>query len=442
MKLHFISLGCDKNMSDSEHMLYLLERDGFQITDDETEADVIVINTCCFIRDALEESIDTVLEMAPLKESANLKSLVITGCMAERYADLIREELPEVDVVLGTASYDDIVDAIHKSMNQDFVMVQKPLDYLPDDSAGRLVTTGGHFAYLKIAEGCNKHCTYCSIPSFRGNYRSVPMDQLLREARQLVSEGVRELILVAQETTLYGIDLYGKKSLPKLLDELEQIPELRWIRLLYCYPEEIDMELISAMKRNSKVLPYVDMPIQHCSDSILKRMGRLTSKADIIEKIQLLRRELPGMVIRSTVICGFPGETEEMHQELLSFMREMKIDRLGAFTYSREENTPAADFIDQIDEEVANRYLAEVMEEQQRIAFSMNESLIDQEFDCMIEGRIPEDDVYVARTYRDAPNVDSLIFLSNAIREYMTGDFVRVRVTGSNEYDLIGDIIE
>ena len=441
MKLHFVSLGCDKNLADSEHMLYLLHRDGFEITDDENEAEVIVVNTCCFIQAALEESINTILELVHLKEDGVLKALLVTGCMAERYEKEMREELPEVDAILGTSSYDDIVDAVHVALKGEYKAFMKPLDSLPDDSAGRMLTTGGHFAYLKIAEGCNKHCTYCIIPSLRGNYRSIPKELIIAEAKKLVSDGVKELILVAQETTLYGVDLYGHKALSELISELNQIEELKWIRLLYCYPEEIDDELISSMRDNSKVVHYIDMPIQHISDNILGRMGRKTSKQDIIDKINALRQAMPDIAIRTSVICGFPGETDEDHEELLSFIKEANIDRLGAFTYSREDGTPAAELDNQLEESLKEAYLEDVMLTQQEVSFAKNESLIGTEMELIIEGRIPEDNVYVARSYRDTPNVDSLVFLTNAEKEYMTGDFVNANITDFNEYDLIGEII-
>ncbi|MDD6058418.1 MAG: 30S ribosomal protein S12 methylthiotransferase RimO, partial [Clostridiales bacterium] len=311
MKLLFVSLGCDKNLVDTEFMLGMLKDDGIELTNDEYEADIIVVNTCCFIGDAKEESIDTILEMAEHKKDAVLKSLIVTGCLAQRYQDEIKQEIPEVDAILGTNSYEDIVNAVHETLQGKFYENFKPLKGLPDISAKRTVTTGGHFAYLKIAEGCNKRCTYCIIPYIRGNYRSVPMETLLEQARALVDGGAKELILVAQETTLYGVDLYGQKSLHRLLDELNQIPGLFWIRILYCYPEEIYDELIDAMIRNEKVCHYLDIPIQHANDTILKRMGRRTDHEDLVRIITNLRTRIPDITLRTTLICGFPGETEE-----------------------------------------------------------------------------------------------------------------------------------
>lgn len=440
MNILFISLGCDKNLVDSEVMLGLLDSRGYQIVDDETIADVIVVNTCCFIHDAKEESIQTILEMAEYKKTGRLKALVVTGCLAQRYQQEIIDEIPEVDAVLGTASYDKIAEAIDEALGGHTEMYLEDIDRLPQVSAKRLVTTGGHYAYLKIAEGCDKHCTYCIIPKVRGNYRSVPMEQLIKEAKELAEQGVKELILVAQETTVYGQDLYGEKSLHRLLRELCKIDGIQWIRLLYCYPEEVDANLIQVMKEEPKICHYLDLPIQHASDAILKKMGRRTSKAQLIDTIRTLRKEIPDITLRTTLITGFPGETEEQHQELLEFVDEMEFDRLGVFTYSPEENTPAAEMQDQIPEEVKEDRQAELMEHQQEIAFDLAEDMIDKEVLAMIEGKVADENVYVGRTYRDAPNVDGLIFI-NTDEELMSGDFAKVKVTGAMEYDLIGELM-
>ena len=440
MNILFISLGCDKNLVDSEVMLGLLDSKGYQIVDDETQADIIVVNTCCFIHDAKEESIQTILDMAQYKTEGRLKALVVTGCLAQRYQQEILEEIPEVDAVLGTTSYDKIVDAVEEALaGQGHVEVQD-LDALPLVETKRLVTTGGHFAYLKIAEGCDKHCTYCIIPKIRGNYRSVPMERLIKEAQELAEQGVKELILVAQETTVYGMDLYGRKSLSKLLRELCKISGIRWIRILYCYPEEIDEELIQTIKEEPKICHYLDLPIQHASDGVLKRMGRRTSKAQLVEIIGRLRQEIPDITLRTTLITGFPGETKEQHEELMEFVDEMEFERLGVFTYSQEEDTPAAGFEDQVEEEVKEDRQAEIMELQQEIVFEQAESMIGREVLVMIEGKVADENAYVGRTYRDAPNVDGLIFV-NTEEELMSGDFARVRVTGAAEYDLIGELI-
>ena len=440
MKVLFISLGCDKNLVDSEVMLGLLAEKGYQMTDDETEAEVIVINTCCFIHDAKEESIQTILEMAEYKKEGTLKALIVTGCLAQRYQQEILDEIPEVDEVLGTTSYPEIVDAIENALKGRAEVRMTDIDALPLVDTARQVTTGGHFAYLKIAEGCDKHCTYCIIPKIRGNYRSVPMERLIKEAEGLAEKGVKELILVAQETTLYGKDLYGEKSLHRLLKELCRISGIRWIRILYCYPEEIDDNLIQVMKEEPKICHYVDLPIQHAHTDILKRMGRRTSKEQLEEIIGKLRKEIPDIAIRTTLITGFPGETEEQHQELVDFVDEMEFDRLGVFTYSPEEDTPAAEMEGQIPEEVKEDRQAEIMELQQEIAFEQAEDMVGKEVLVMIEGKVADENAYVGRTYKDAPNVDGLIFV-NTEEELMSGDFARVKVTGAAEYDLIGELI-
>lgn len=440
MNLLFISLGCDKNLVDSEVMLGILEAGGYQIVDDEMQADVIVINTCCFIHDAKEESIQTILEMAEYKKTGRLKALIVAGCLAQRYQQEIRTEIPEVDAVLGTASYDQIVQSIEEALAGQGGVRLAELDTLPAVQERRLVTTGGHYAYLKIAEGCDKHCTYCIIPKLRGNYRSVPMERLLKEAGELADQGVKELILVAQETTLYGKDLYGEKSLHRLLMELCRIGGLRWIRILYCYPEEIYEGLIQVMKEEKKICHYIDLPIQHANDEILKRMGRRTSRKQLEETVGKLREEIPDIAVRTTLITGFPGETKEQHEELMEFVDEIEFDRLGVFTYSPEEDTPAADLPDQIPEEVKEERQAELMELQQEVVFAQAEEMIGREVLVMIEGKVADEDAYVGRTYRDAPNVDGLIFI-NTQEEMMSGDFARVRVTGALEYDLIGELI-
>lgn len=440
MNILFISLGCDKNLVDSEVMLGLLDKKGYQIVDSEEDADIIVVNTCCFIHDAKEESIQTILEMAEYKKEGKLKALIVTGCLAQRYQQEIIDEIPEVDAVLGTTSYDHIVEAVEEALAGNGHVILKDVDALPDVKEKRLVTTGGHYAYMKIAEGCDKHCTYCIIPKLRGNYRSVPMEKLLAEAKDLADQGVKELILVAQETTVYGKDIYGEKSLHKLLRELCKIAGIQWIRILYCYPEEIYDELIQTIKEENKVCHYLDLPIQHASDAVLKRMGRRTSKAQLVEIIEKLRKEIPDISLRTTLITGFPGETQEQHEELKDFVDEMEFDRLGVFTYSPEEDTPAATMTGQIPEEVKEERQAELMELQQEIAFDLAEDMVGREVLVMIEGKVADENAYVGRTYKDAPNVDGLIFI-NTDEELMSGDFARVRVTGALEYDLIGELI-
>lgn len=440
MNILFISLGCDKNLVDSEVMLGLLDREGYQIVDDEAEADIIVVNTCCFIHDAKEESIQTILEMAEYKQTGRLKALIVTGCLAQRYQKEIVEEIPEVDAVLGTSSYDKIAEAVKEALEGHPCMEMEDIDVLPLVESKRLVTTGGHYAYLKIAEGCDKHCTYCIIPKIRGNFRSVPMERLVKEAEALAEQGVKELILVAQETTLYGKDIYGEKSLHRLLRKLCGIEGLRWIRILYCYPEEIYDELIQVIKEEKKICHYLDLPIQHANDDILKRMGRRTDKKQLIEIVGKLRKEIPNITLRTTLITGFPGETIKQHEELMEFVDEMAFERLGVFTYSPEEDTPAASMPDQIPEEIKSDRQAELMELQQDIVFEQAESMVGQKVLVMIEGRVADENAYVGRTYRDAPGVDGLIFI-NTEEELMSGDFAMAEVTGASEYDLIGELI-
>lgn len=439
-KILWISLGCDKNLVDSENMIGLLKKAGYQFTDMEEEATVIVINSCCFIHDAKEESIDTIIEMGKYKENGNLKALIVCGCLAERYKDEIEKELPEVDAIVGTSSIENILNVINKVLDKDkegiiksFEDISKPAHTFADRENG----TGGYTSYLKIAEGCDKCCTYCIIPKIRGSYRSIPIEELIEESKRLVDDGIKELILVAQETTLYGVDLYGEKSLHKLLHELGKINGLLWIRLLYCYPEEIYDELIDEIAKNRKVCHYLDIPIQHASDDILRRMGRRTSKEDLINIINKLRNRIPDIALRTTLITGFPGETKEDHETLMGFVDEMEFDRLGVFTYSPEEDTPAALFKDQIEEEVKLDRRDELMELQQEVSIDKNNALIGKEFTVLIEGYLPDENVYVGRTYMDAPSVDGNIFVSSD-ETLVSGDVLKVKVTGAYEYDLIG----
>ena len=439
-KILFISLGCDKNLVDSEVMLGILADRGFEMTDTEDDADIIIINTCCFINDAKEESINTILEMAEYKKTGSCKALIVTGCLAQRYKQEIVDEIPEVDAVIGTSKYDEIFDAVDQALKGSHFLDVDDLDRLPSVPGKRILTTGGHYAHLKIAEGCDKHCTYCIIPKIRGNYRSVPMEQLLAEAASLAEQGVKELILVAQETTLYGMDLYGKKSLHILLQELAKIKGIRWIRILYCYPEEIYPELIETIKNEKKVCHYLDMPIQHASDAILKRMGRRTTKAQLKETVSLLRKEIPDIVLRTTLIAGFPGETQEQHEELMEFVDEMEFERLGVFAYSPEENTPAASMPDQIPEEVKEERRDAILELQQEIAFDKAADMVGRTLYAMIEGKVADEPAYVARTYADSPDIDGYVFV-NTGEMLMSGDFVKVKITGSAEYDLIGELV-
>ena len=440
MKILFVSLGCDKNLVDSETMLGILGSRGYTFTDDETEADVIVVNTCCFINDAKEESINTILQMAEYRKIGPCKALIVAGCLAQRYKEEITQEIEEVDAVLGTASYENIAEAIEEALGGQHPMIMDPLD-VPVHTGKRMLTTGGHYAYLKIAEGCDKHCTYCIIPKVRGAYRSVPMEELIDQARELAEQGVKELILVAQETTLYGVDLYGRKRLHELLRELCRIDGIYWIRSQYCYPEEIYEELIQVMKEEEKICHYLDLPIQHASDDILRRMGRKTTKAQLLAVVDHLREEIPDICLRTTLIAGFPGETQEEHEELMEFIDTCEFDRLGVFTYSPEEDTPAAVMDNQIEEEQKELWRDELMELQQEISMDKAEEMIGRELLCMVEGSVADENAYVTRTYKDAPNVDGYLFLQTA-ETLMTGDFVRVRVTGAMEYDLIGEMAD
>lgn len=440
MKLLCISLGCDKNLVDTEMMLGLLNQDGYTFTDDENEAEVIIVNTCCFIGDAKEESVNTILEMARLKETGKCRALIVTGCLAQRYKQEIIDEIPEVDGILGTSTYDEISHVLKEALGgREHIQCFHGLDVLPETKTERILTTGGHYAFLKIAEGCDKRCTYCIIPSLRGSFRSVPMERLVKEAEGLAQQGVKELILVAQETTLYGVDLYGKKALPQLLKKLCAVSGIQWIRIQYCYPEEITEELIQTIRNEDKICNYLDLPIQHASDGILKRMGRRTTKSQLKETVARLREAIPDIALRTTLISGFPGETEDDHEELMEFVDEMEFERLGVFAYSAEEDTPAASFPDQVPDEVKEDRRGEIMELQQEISFEHSQSMIGRTLEVMIEGKVADENAYVGRTYMDGPGVDGMIFVQTG-EELMSGDFVRVRVTGAMEYDLIGEL--
>ncbi len=441
MKIMFVSLGCDKNLVDTEMMLGMLADAGMEFTDDETQAEVIVVNTCCFIGDAKEESIQTLIQMGVQKEEGNCKVLIAAGCLAQRYHNEIAQQIPEVDAILGTMAIDRIVEAVDSTLSdKKHKAFLRDIDVKPVAGKRQIVTTGGHYAYLKIAEGCDKHCSYCIIPKVRGRYRSIEMETLLSEAAALVEGGAKELILVAQETTLYGVDLYGEKRLPELLSKLCRISGLYWIRILYCYPEEITDELIDVIAREPKICHYLDIPIQHAADTVLKRMGRRTDQSQLRSVIAKLRERIPDICLRTTLITGFPGETQDDHEELMAFVDETEFDRLGVFTYSQEEDTPAALFDGQIAEEVKKDRQADLMELQQEIAFEKAEDMSGREVLAIIEGKVADENAYVGRTYKDAPNVDGLIFVQSDV-ELMTGDFVKVRITGSYEYDLIGELI-
>ncbi len=449
MKIFFVSLGCDKNRVDTEVMLGMLGARGYSFTDDEDEAKAAVVNTCCFINDAKQESIDTILDLAERRQDGRLQALIVTGCLGQRYKEEIQEEIPEVDAILGVTSMDKVVDAIEHTIKRNKLFSHEnyfeDIDKAPKGGNKRVITTGGLFDYLKIAEGCDKHCTYCIIPKVRGRYRSVPIDELMIEAKELADAGVTELLVVAQETTIYGTDLYGRKMLPELLRRLCKIDGLKWIRVLYCYPEEIDDELIRVMKEEPKICHYLDIPIQSGSDRILKLMGRRTDSAQIRGLVKHLREEIPDICIRTTLISGFPGETAEDHNQTMSLVEDLRFDRLGVFTYSQEEDTPAATMPNQVTERVKNTRRNKIMRLQQKIAFEAAEAMVGQVVTAVIEGRITDADddeglSYVARTYKDAPDIDGYLFITGVQRELMTGDYVEVLITGSNEYDLIGEL--
>ena len=438
----FVSLGCDKNLTDTEKMLGALHEEGWTVAASEEEADAIVINTCCFIGDAKEESINTILEMSELRREGRCRALVVTGCLAQRYQQEILDEIPEVDAVIGTTAFDRIARVLNGLMDEEpscaHTVTLEDLGRLAKPAGHRMLTTGGHYAYLKIAEGCGKHCTYCVIPKVRGAYRSVPMDELLEEASRLAADGVRELILVAQETTLWGTDLYGEKRLHVLLEKLCRIEGIRWIRLLYCYPEEIYDELVEVMAREPKICHYLDLPIQHANDDILRRMGRRTDRESLERIIEGLREKIPDIVLRTTLISGFPGETLEQHEELMDFIDRMEFDRLGVFAYSREEDTPAASMPDQVPEEEKERRRDELMALQQEISRDLNEQRVGSVLTVMIEGKVTgEEDVWAARSRGDAPDVDGYVFIHTGA-QLMSGDLARVKITGAGDYDLTG----
>lgn len=437
MRIYFVSLGCDKNLVDSEKMLALLSRGGYELTDEPEQAEVIVVNTCAFIHDAKEESIETLLELAEYKKTGKCLALIAAGCLAERYQDEIRTEMPEIDGIVGTTAYDSILEVVGQVLEGHPSVCMKELSYLPAGLTDRISSGVSHVGYLKISEGCNKNCSYCAIPSMRGRYRSIPMEELVEEAVKLSARGVKELILVAQETTLYGVDLYGENKLPELLVRLSRIEDIAWIRLMYCYPEEITEELADVIRDNEKVCRYLDLPIQHCNDDILKKMGRLTNKKQLVEKIQMLRTKIPDLALRTTLISGFPGETEEQHEECLAFVRDMKFDRLGVFPYSPEEGTRAAEFDDQLEEETKNRRADEIMEVQQQVVFDKNEALVGECLTAVVDGYLPEEDVYVARTFRDAPDIDGCVFF-RAPYEILSGTLVDLTITDAKGYDLVG----
>lgn len=435
--IYFVSLGCDKNLVDSEKMLAILDHAGYRLAQEPEQADVIVVNTCAFIHDAKQESIETLLEMAEYKKKGTCRVLIAAGCLSERYKDEIQKEMPEIDGIIGTTAYDTVAQVVEQTLAGQTAVSMKELSYIPSGLTDRIRSGAGHVGYLKIGEGCSKNCSYCAIPSMRGRYRSVPMEELIEEAVKLTAGGVKELILVAQETTMYGVDLYGGKKLPELLERLSQIEAVQWIRILYCYPEEITEELAEEIRKNKKVCHYLDLPIQHCNDEILKKMGRRTDKRQLMEKIGMLRKRIPDIALRTTLISGFPGETEEQHEECIEFVKAMRFDRLGVFPYSPEEGTRAAGFEGQLEEEVKRRWADEIMETQQQVIFEANGNMVGRRITALVDGYLPEEDVYVARTYRDAPEIDGCVFFHSSA-EILSGTMAELEVTDASGYDLIG----
>ncbi|MBS4868083.1 MAG: 30S ribosomal protein S12 methylthiotransferase RimO [Eubacterium sp.] len=444
-KISFVSLGCDKNLIDSEIMLGLIDEDGYTITYDDSEADIIIINSCGFIMDANQEAIDKVLEMADYKKEGHCKALIVTGCMAQRYKDEIFEALPEVDAVVGTGDFESIGDVIKRLLEgekQVKLVTNKEHLLNPDNSYKRIITTTGGFSYLKIAEGCDNHCTYCTIPSLRGHYRSRTIDSLVKEAEILASKGVRELILIAQDTSLYGSDIYGKKSLPELLRKLSQIEDIKWLRILYCYPENITDELIDEMASNPKVLHYLDMPIQHSEDRILKLMGRRSTNAGLKKIIGKMREKMPDMCIRTTLITGFPSETQDEFKAQCDFIKEVKFDRLGVFTYSPEDGTPAARMDNQIDEDVKAERKDYLLQVQKGVSVNICQQYVGKILEVIVEGKIEDDDnVYCGRSYRDCYEIDGFVFFKSE-DELLAGDFYKIKITEAGDYDLIGERID
>lgn len=439
-KIAIISLGCSKNAVDSDQMMNTLKKHGFTLTKDETDADIVVVNTCGFIESAKEESIDTIIEIGEYKRNGKCEILLVAGCLGERYKDELMKELPEIDGILGTGNINEIVDVVDLLLKGEKTVRVGEIDRDYDEEIIRVTEKGTHTSYIKIAEGCDNLCTYCIIPKLRGKYRSRALPNIIDEAKSLVESGTREIVLIAQDTTKYGIDLYGEYRLSELLDELNKIEKLKWIRILYLYPDTFEESLIKSIKRNSKVTKYVDIPIQHISNSVLKRMNRKTSKESITKLIENLRREMPDIIIRTTLIVGFPGETEEEFEELYDYVEDMKFDRLGVFTYSKEEDTPAALLDEQIDEYVKVERQQRIMELQQRISTQLNSDKVNKIYEVMIDEKV-EEGVFLGRTYMDSPEIDGVVYV-HTDKKLKNGDFVDVKISSYLEYDLIGEMID
>ncbi|MRZ80284.1 30S ribosomal protein S12 methylthiotransferase RimO [Paeniclostridium sordellii] len=439
LKIALESLGCSKNLVDAEIMMGILNRKGYKLVGDFEDADIILVNTCGFIESAKQESIDTILDLAQLKETGNLKLLIVTGCLAQRYAKELQEEIPEIDAIVGTGSYQQIDEIIEGLKKENNIVSLNDIEFAYNEDLPRYVTTPDYMAYLKIGEGCDNHCTYCIIPKLRGKYRSRKMEDILREAKDLASKGVKELVVIAQDTTKYGFDLYNEAKLPQLLEELAQIEGIKWIRIMYSYPESITEELVKVMKKYDNICNYFDMPIQHASNSVLKLMNRHTTKEDIKAKVEMIRSYIPDATLRTTIIVGFPGETEEDFKELVEFAKEVKFDRLGAFAYSREEDTPADKLPNHLEEDVKIRRRDELMLVQQEISKELNDQKVDNEYEVLIEEQI-EDKVYIGRTQGDAEEIDSIVYVKSD-NKLNLGDFVNVKINNALEYDLMGDVV-
>ncbi|MCU9808065.1 30S ribosomal protein S12 methylthiotransferase RimO [Paraclostridium sp. AKS46] len=439
LKIALESLGCSKNLVDAEIMMGILNRKGYKLVGEFEEADIILVNTCGFIESAKQESIDTILDLAQLKENGNLKLLIVTGCLAQRYAKELQAEIPEIDAIVGTGSYQQIDEIIANLEKENNIVSLNDIEFAYNEDLPRYVTTPEYMAYLKIGEGCDNHCTYCIIPKLRGRYRSRKMEDIIKEAKDLASKGVKELVVIAQDTTKYGLDLYGEVKLPQLLEELAQIDGINWIRIMYSYPESITEELVKVIKKYDNICNYFDMPIQHASNKVLKLMNRHTTKEDIKSKVEMIRKYIPDATLRTTIIVGFPGETDEDFNELVEFAKDMKFDRLGAFAYSREEDTPADKLPNHLDEDVKLQRRDQLMLVQQEISQNLNEQKIDNEYEVLIEEQI-EDKVYIGRTQGDAEEIDSIVYVKSE-NQLEIGSFVKVKINNALEYDLMGDVV-
>ncbi len=440
LKIALESLGCSKNLVDAEIMMGILNKKGYKLVGEFSEADIIIVNTCGFIESAKQESIDTILELAEYKTTGNLKILIVTGCLAQRYSEELKSEIPEIDAIVGTGSYQNIDEILNGLKEEKHIISLNDIEFAYNEELPRYISTPSHMAYLKIGEGCDNHCTYCIIPKLRGKYRSRKMEDIIKEAKDLASRGVKEIVVIAQDTTKYGCDLYGKEMLPELLEELANIEGLKWIRIMYSYPESITEELVKVIKKYDNICNYFDMPIQHASNRILKLMNRRTTKEDILAKIEMIRTYIPDATVRTTIIVGFPGETEEDFKEVVDFAKQVKFDRLGAFAYSREEDTAADKLPNHLEEEVKVERRDALMLVQQGISQELNANKVGNVYEVLVEEQI-EDNVYIARTQGDAEEIDSIVYVKYK-NQLNAGDFVTVKINNALEYDLMGDVVD